>query len=86
MSRRSPFPHTLQSTGVRGVQDDETVPVRRRGPGDDGVAHMAELPEDPAAAAEEIQRRREEIGYSYFVWGAGFADGLGPAVARIALQ
>ena len=27
------------------------------------------LPDDPAAAAEEIQRRREELGLSYFVFG-----------------
>src|SRR6266487_1685803 len=31
---------------------------------------LAILPADPAAAAEEIQRRREEIGFSYFVFGA----------------
>src|ERR671932_82137 len=30
---------------------------------------LAMLPDDPAAAAEEIQRRREEIGFSYFVFG-----------------
>jgi len=44
------------------------------------------LPQDPTAAAEEIQRRREEIGYSYFVFGAGFADVLAPTVARLAGQ
>jgi alkanesulfonate monooxygenase SsuD/methylene tetrahydromethanopterin reductase-like flavin-dependent oxidoreductase (luciferase family) len=42
------------------------------------------LPSDPAAAAEEIQRRREEIGFSYFVIGADFADTLAPAVAKLA--
>src|ERR671929_530231 len=31
---------------------------------------LAILPDDPAAAAEEIQRRREEIGFSYVVVGA----------------
>ena len=31
---------------------------------------LAVLPDDPAAAAEEIRRRREEIGFSYFVVGA----------------
>jgi hypothetical protein len=31
------------------------------------------LADDPAAAAEEIQRRQEEIGFSYFVVGAGSA-------------
>jgi len=30
---------------------------------------LAFLPDDPAAAAEEIQRRREEIGFSYFAGG-----------------
>lgn len=47
---------------------------------------LAILPEDPAAAAEEIHRRREEIGYSYFVFGAGVADALAPAVANLAGQ
>jgi hypothetical protein len=42
------------------------------------------LPADPAAASEEIQRRREEIGYSYFVFGANAADTLAPAVAALA--
>jgi alkanesulfonate monooxygenase SsuD/methylene tetrahydromethanopterin reductase-like flavin-dependent oxidoreductase (luciferase family) len=45
---------------------------------------LAILPDDPAAAAEEIQRRREEIGYSYFVFGADFAEVLAPAVAELA--
>ncbi len=45
---------------------------------------LAILPDDPAAAAEEIQRRREEIGYSYFVFGADFADALAPVVAELA--
>ena len=44
------------------------------------------LPSDPAAAAEEIQRRREEIGFSYFVIGADFADTLAPVVAKLAGQ
>ena len=42
------------------------------------------LPSDPAAAADEIQRRREEIGFSYFVIGADFADTLAPVVAELA--
>ena len=37
------------------------------------------LPDDPAAAAEEIQRRWEEIGFSYFVFGADLADALASA-------
>ncbi|WP_374971317.1 LLM class flavin-dependent oxidoreductase [Terrabacter sp. BE26] len=45
---------------------------------------LAVLPADPAAAAEEIQRRREEIGYSYFVLGAEGADRLAPMVAELA--
>jgi alkanesulfonate monooxygenase SsuD/methylene tetrahydromethanopterin reductase-like flavin-dependent oxidoreductase (luciferase family) len=44
------------------------------------------LPGDPAAAAEEIHRRREEIGFSYFVIGADFADTLAPVVAELAGQ
>ena len=45
---------------------------------------LAILPDDPAAAAEEIQRRREEIGFSYFVFGADSADALAPVVAKLA--
>ena len=45
---------------------------------------LATLPDDPAAAAEEIQRRREEIGFSYFVFGADVADTLAPVVAELA--
>ena len=45
---------------------------------------LAILPDDPAAAAEEIQRRREEIGFSYFVFGAASADALAPVVAKLA--
>src|SRR5207247_3531043 len=45
---------------------------------------LAILPADPAAAAEEIQRRREENGFSYFVFGANAADALAPVVAELA--
>jgi alkanesulfonate monooxygenase SsuD/methylene tetrahydromethanopterin reductase-like flavin-dependent oxidoreductase (luciferase family) len=45
---------------------------------------LAVLPNDPAAAIEEIRRRREEIGFSYFVFGADFADALAPVVAKLA--
>jgi hypothetical protein len=41
------------------------------------------LPADPSAAAEEIQRRREEMGFSYFIFGAAFADQLAPVVAQL---
>ncbi|WP_245672448.1 hypothetical protein [Nocardia anaemiae] len=37
-----------------------------------------------AAATEEIQRRREEIGFSYFVFGADFTDRFAPVVAELA--
>ncbi len=45
---------------------------------------LAILPDDPAAAAEEIKRRREEIGLSYFVFGADVSDALAPVVAELA--
>ncbi|MEV0828921.1 LLM class flavin-dependent oxidoreductase [Nonomuraea rubra] len=48
------------------------------------VDSLAALPADPAAAAEEILRRREEIGFSYFVFGAGHAGVLAPVVAELA--
>ena len=38
----------------------------------------------PVAAAEEIQRRREELGCSYFVFGAEVSDSLAPVVAKLA--
>jgi alkanesulfonate monooxygenase SsuD/methylene tetrahydromethanopterin reductase-like flavin-dependent oxidoreductase (luciferase family) len=41
------------------------------------------LPSDPAAAVEEILRRREEGGFSYFVIGANAADALAPVVAEL---
>ena len=47
---------------------------------------LAILPDDPAAAAEEIQRRREEIGFSYIVLGAGSAEVLAPTVNKLAGQ
>ncbi|MGQ4615710.1 LLM class flavin-dependent oxidoreductase [Nocardia sp. R7R-8] len=47
---------------------------------------LAILPDDPAAAAEEIQRRRETIGFSYFVVGADSADTFAPVVADLTGQ
>ena len=44
---------------------------------------LAILPDDAAAAAEEIQRRREEIGFSYFVFGADVSDALATLVAEL---
>ena len=67
----------------------DTIAPFMTGPDTDPVAlravdSLAVLPDDPAAAAEEIQRRREEIGFSYFVVGAGVADLLAPVVAELA--
>lgn len=45
---------------------------------------MTVLPDDPAAVIDEIQRRREEIGFSYFVFGAHVADRFAPVVAALA--
>lgn len=45
---------------------------------------LAYLPPDPAAAADELRRRREETGVSYFVFGANAADGFAPLVAELA--
>jgi alkanesulfonate monooxygenase SsuD/methylene tetrahydromethanopterin reductase-like flavin-dependent oxidoreductase (luciferase family) len=44
---------------------------------------LAFLPSDPAAAAEEILRRREEIGFSYFVFGADVAGAVAPVVTEL---
>jgi alkanesulfonate monooxygenase SsuD/methylene tetrahydromethanopterin reductase-like flavin-dependent oxidoreductase (luciferase family) len=41
------------------------------------------LPRDPAAATEEILRRREEGGFSYVVVGANAVDTLAPVVAEL---
>jgi alkanesulfonate monooxygenase SsuD/methylene tetrahydromethanopterin reductase-like flavin-dependent oxidoreductase (luciferase family) len=48
------------------------------------VDSLAVLPADPAAAADEIQRRRAEIGFSYLVFGADAAEALAPVVAQLA--
>lgn len=45
---------------------------------------LAVLPADPTAAAEEILRRREEIGYSYFVVGADAAEVMAPVAEQLA--
>jgi hypothetical protein len=57
----------------------ETDPAALR-----AVDSLAILPDDPAAAAEEIQRRREEIGFSYFVFGVDVSDAPAPVVAELA--
>ncbi len=45
---------------------------------------LAYLPPDPAAAADELRRRREETGVSYFAFGANVADTFAPLVAELA--
>jgi alkanesulfonate monooxygenase SsuD/methylene tetrahydromethanopterin reductase-like flavin-dependent oxidoreductase (luciferase family) len=59
------------------------------GPDTDPAALRAEdslliLPSDPAAATEEILRRREEGGFSYIVIGSNAVDTLAPVVAELA--
>jgi alkanesulfonate monooxygenase SsuD/methylene tetrahydromethanopterin reductase-like flavin-dependent oxidoreductase (luciferase family) len=50
----------------------------------DAVAPFMTPPDtDPAAATEEILRRREDSGFSYFVVGANAADALAPVVAEL---
>lgn len=45
---------------------------------------LAYLPSDPAAAIEEIQRRRDELGFAYFILGADSAKPLASVVAELA--
>jgi len=45
---------------------------------------LAYLPPDPQAAADELRRRREETGISYFAFGANVADIFAPLVAELA--
>jgi alkanesulfonate monooxygenase SsuD/methylene tetrahydromethanopterin reductase-like flavin-dependent oxidoreductase (luciferase family) len=47
------------------------------------VDSLLVLPSDPAAASEEILRRRAEGGFSYFVVGANAAEALAPVVAEL---
>lgn len=47
---------------------------------------LAYLPPDPAAAADELRRRREETGVSYVAFGANAADTFAPLVAELAGQ
>src|SRR4029077_5945553 len=69
--------------GVRGA----VGPVTTRPDTDPDALRAADslliLPSDPAAATEEILRRREESGFSYIVVGAHAADALAPVVAEL---
>lgn len=55
---------------------------------DTAALHAADslmaLPSDPTAAIEEILRRREEGGFTYFIVGSNAADALAPVVAELA--
>jgi hypothetical protein len=64
----APFMASLADTDVVAMREADSLAV---------------LPADPGAAVEEIQRRREEIGYSYVVIGADFADLMAPVVAEL---
>jgi len=44
---------------------------------------LAYLSPDPLAAADELRRRRDETGISYFVFGANVADTFAPLVAEL---
>jgi hypothetical protein len=46
------------------------------------VDSLAILPDDPRAA-DEIQRRRDELGLSYFVVGAEVSDSLASVVSDL---
>jgi alkanesulfonate monooxygenase SsuD/methylene tetrahydromethanopterin reductase-like flavin-dependent oxidoreductase (luciferase family) len=70
------------------VVGDAVSPFMTAPDTDPAALHAADslmaLPGDPAAAIEELLRRREEGGFSYFVIGANAADALAPVVADLA--
>jgi alkanesulfonate monooxygenase SsuD/methylene tetrahydromethanopterin reductase-like flavin-dependent oxidoreductase (luciferase family) len=69
------------------VVGDAVSPFMASPDTDPAALHAADslsaLPGDPAAAIEEVLRRREENGFSYFVIGANAADALAPVVAEL---
>jgi hypothetical protein len=69
--------HRRHCRAVYGGRDTDPVALR-------AADSQAVLLDDPAVAAEDIQRRREETGFSYFVFGADFANALAPVVADLA--
>ena len=70
------------------VVGDTVAAFMTRPDTDPAALHAADsllaLPSEPAAASEEILRRSEEGGFSYFVIGANAADTLAPVVADLA--
>lgn len=44
---------------------------------------LAYLSDDPSAAVDELQRRRDETGFTYVVIGSSSADTLAPVVAQL---
>lgn len=65
----APFMASARDTDIAALRAEDSLLV---------------LPADPAAAVEELRRRREEIGYSYVVVGSHAVDVLAPVVAELA--
>ena len=92
----APLAHEIRS--VRDIElalhvsviGDRVAPFMAPPDTDPAVAREADslafLPDDPAAAVEELQRRREELGFTYVVIGADSADEFAPVVAALAGQ
>ena len=89
---------TRMATDFRAVRDvelalhvpvvgDAVSPFMASPDTDPAALHAADsllvLPSDPAAAIEEVLRRREEGGFSYFVIGANAAEALAPVVGEL---
>lgn len=67
----------------------DTVAPYMAGPGADPAAMraadaLAILPADPAAAIDELHRRRDEGGFSHVVIGSNSVETLAPVVAQLA--
>jgi hypothetical protein len=65
----APFMASLRDTDVAAMHEADSLAV---------------LPAAPGAAMEEIERRRDEIGFSYVVIGANSAELMAPVVASLA--
>ncbi|MEV8372585.1 LLM class flavin-dependent oxidoreductase [Kribbella sp. NPDC056861] len=94
-SRAETIQRAIDASTTRDVELALHIPVVgdivapfMAGPDTDAAALQAAdsllaLPNDPSAAVEEILKRREEGGFSYFVIGANAAEALAPAVAKL---